>query len=100
MALVDLPNNIGIDNPHASKIFPADAIKRAKFIKEGLGSSGSGAYTHSQGAFIFREEICRFIEKRDGLQKGDADPNCIFMTNGASSGIGMILNVLIADNSW
>jgi alanine transaminase len=99
LALVDLPNNIGIDNPHASKMFPADAIKRAKLIKEGLGSCGSGAYTHSQGAFIFRKEICRFIEKRDGLQKGDTDPNCIFMTNGASSGIGMILNVLIADDS-
>ena len=48
---------------------------------------------------MFREEICRFIERRDGLPEGAADPNNIFMTNGASSGIEMILNALIADSS-
>ena len=48
---------------------------------------------------MFREEICRFIERRDGLPEGAVDPNNIFMTNGASSGIEMILNALIADSS-
>lgn len=99
LALVDLPDEMGVDNPHVSEMFPADAIARARIIKSGLDSHGSGAYTHSQGPLMFREEICRFIEERDGLEEGDADPTCIFMTNGASSGIGMILNVLIADSS-
>jgi aspartate/methionine/tyrosine aminotransferase len=99
MALVDLPMEGGIDHPIVSSMFPADAIERAKLVKEGLGGHGSGAYTHSQGPMMFREEICRFIEERDGLEKGAAIENNIFMTNGASAGIEMILNALIADPS-
>ena len=52
---------------------------------------------------MFQREICNFIRERDGMEEGvgcDDDPNCIFMTNGASSGIEMILNALIADSSW
>lgn len=99
MALVDLPDEVGIDHPTVSKMFPADAIERAKMIKKGLDGHGSGAYTHSQGPLLFREEICRFIEKRDGLKEGASDPKSIFMTNGASSAIEMILNALIADRN-
>jgi len=99
MALVDLPLEDGIDHPSVATMFPADAIERAKQVKEGLGGHGSGAYTHSQGPLMFREEICRFIEKRDGLEEGAAVENNIFMTNGASSGIEMILNALIADSN-
>lgn len=99
MALSDLPEEQGIDSKFAKKMFPKDAIDRARKIKEALGGHGTGAYTHSQGPLLFRKEICRFIEERDGLKEGDADPEQIFMTNGASSGIDMILNALIADSS-
>eukprot|EP00557_Chaetoceros_sp_GSL56_P004490 CAMPEP_0176500632 /NCGR_PEP_ID=MMETSP0200_2-20121128/13682_1 /TAXON_ID=947934 /ORGANISM="Chaetoceros sp., Strain GSL56" /LENGTH=480 /DNA_ID=CAMNT_0017899367 /DNA_START=378 /DNA_END=1820 /DNA_ORIENTATION=+ len=99
MALVDLTDEVGVNHPLAKKLFPQDAIERARLIKKGLGDNGSGAYTHSQGPLMFREEICRFIEKRDGLEEGDINPNNIFMTNGASSGIEMILNALIADST-
>ena len=99
MALVDLPDEVGVDHPLAKKMFPQDAIERARLIKNGLGNHGSGAYTHSQGPLMFREEICRFIEKRDGLEEGSVEPNNIFMTNGASSGIEMVLSALIADST-
>lgn len=99
MALVDLPDEVGIDHPTVSKMFPGDAIERARLIKKSLDGHGSGAYTHSQGPLPFREEICRFIEERDGLEMGASDPSCIFMTNGASSAIEMILNALIADKT-
>lgn len=99
MALVDLPDEVGVDHPMAKELFPEDTIERARKIKIALDGHGSGAYTHSQGPLLFRKEICDFIEKRDGLKPGSCDPSSIFMTNGASSGIEMILNALIANSS-
>jgi alanine transaminase len=99
LALTDLPDEQGVNNKFVTKMFPKDAIQRAKDIKKALGGHGTGAYTHSQGPIAFRKDICSFIEERDGLEEGSADPDTIFMTNGASSGIEMILNALIADES-
>lgn len=96
LALVDLPDSEGIDHPNAESMFPTDAIERAREIKIGLNGVGTGAYSHSQGARCFREDIVKFIEKRDGGVKSDVDK--IFMTNGASSGIGMVLTALIKDS--
>jgi len=96
MALVDLPEDQGINHPAAKKMFPADAIARAKEMKEQLDGYGTGAYTHSKGVQAFREHIAEFITNRDG---GVAtDPEDIFLTNGASAGIAMILNALLANN--
>ncbi len=103
LALTDLPDDVGIKNRAVRKMFPRDAIERAASIKKALGGHGTGAYTHSQGPLEFRKEICNFIKERDGMVDADGnadDPDCIFMTNGASSGIEMILNALIADSSW
>jgi len=114
LALADLPQDVGVNSKFASKLFPSDAIRRAKAIKAALGGHGTGAYTHSQGPLVFRKEICDFIRERDfgdvckDSGSGDdseidgcveGDPDCVFMTNGASSGIEMILNALIADSS-
>ena len=98
LALVDLPNEVGVDHPEASKLFPGDAIRRAKEIKAGLGGGGTGAYSHSQGARCFREDVAAFIEERDGGVS--CDPENLFLTNGASSAISMILQTLIADSTW
>ena len=95
MALVDLNSENGIDHPDASKLFPADAIRRAREIKAACGSSG--AYSHSKGIKALREDVAQFIHERDGYP---ADPEEIFLTNGASAGIVMILNALIADTTW
>lgn len=98
LALVELPEQVGVDNPLASKLFPGDAIRRAKEIKQGLKGMGTGAYTNSRGAKCFRDDIAAYIEKRDGGVP--CDPEDIFMTNGASSGIQMILMTLMADETW
>ena len=99
MALCNLPDEVGIDNPDAAKLFPQDVIERAREIKQhALQNHGTGAYSHSQGAMPFREDIAKFIEKRDGGVK--SDPNNMFMTNGASTAIDMILQTLLADETW
>jgi len=97
MALVDLPDEVGVDHPQAKRLFPADAIRRAKHIKKCLGGHGSGAYSHSKGVRCFRDEVVEFIENRDG--GAPSDPESIFLTNGASNAITMILHALIANKS-
>mmetsp|Transcript_6808 Transcript_6808/g.10765 ORF Transcript_6808/g.10765 Transcript_6808/m.10765 type:complete len:542 (+) Transcript_6808:163-1788(+) len=96
LALADLPNEMGIDHPAASHLFPPDAIRRAREVKEALNGVGTGAYSHSQGPQKFRQDIADFLLKRDGVPAVFKD---IFMTNGASAGINMILSCLIADST-
>eukprot|EP00927_Polykrikos_kofoidii_P044439 TRINITY_DN38402_c0_g1_i1.p1 TRINITY_DN38402_c0_g1~~TRINITY_DN38402_c0_g1_i1.p1 ORF type:complete len:444 (+),score=69.81 TRINITY_DN38402_c0_g1_i1:181-1332(+) len=54
-----------------------------------------GAYTHSQGLPVVRAEVARFIEQRDGEPSGSVDPNAIFLTNGASDGVRMLMTALV-----
>jgi alanine transaminase len=98
LALVDLPDEMGVDHPDVDKLFPDDAIQRAREIKQGLGGHGSGAYSHSKGVKLFREDVAAFIEKRDGGVF--ADPENIFLSNGASDAIKNVLTALISDSSW
>ncbi|GMH98109.1 hypothetical protein TrST_g10782 [Triparma strigata] len=97
MALVDLPDDVGVDNPNVSKLFPQDAVERAKELKSYMGGCGTGAYSHSQGIRGIREEVAEFIEKRDGGIK--CNPDDLFLTNGASTGIGHILTACISGPS-
>ena len=46
-----------LDEPNASKIFPKDALVRAREYLDAIGSTG--AYTESQGAAIFRDQIAK-----------------------------------------
>jgi len=97
LALVDLPKELGIDHPDATKLFPSDAIDRAREIKDSMAHGSSGCYSHSKGISKFRDEVAAFVTKRDqGLY---TDPEDIYLTNGASAGIVMVLNSLIADPS-
>jgi aspartate/methionine/tyrosine aminotransferase len=96
IALVELPDEV-LDDPNTAKLFPPDAIRRAKEIKIGLKGMGTGAYTHSKGAKCFRDDIAHFIQERD--EGVPCDPEDIFMTNGASAGITMILQALMADET-
>jgi len=97
MALADLPSSVGIDHPNVCDMFPEDCVRRARSIKEALNGHGTGAYTHSQGPKVFRDEIARFIERRDQLPSHSISSDSIFMTNGASSAIHMILTALISN---
>lgn len=84
-----------LDNPNATKIFPSDAIARARnyltHIKGGLG-----AYSDSKGNPYIRREVANFIEKMSG---GISNPDNIFLANGASECCRLALKVLIRGSS-
>ncbi len=73
--------------------FPADAVETARLIAS-ESRYGLGAYTESKGMLFVRRAVARFIEERDGIS---ADPESIYLTDGASKGVQTILRLLIAD---
>ena len=98
MALCNLPDETGIMNPEIHKIFNEDVITRVREIrKDDMDGKGTGSYSHSQGHPWFREDIAAFLKERDGGVPASADD--IFMTNGASKGIEMVLETLLADET-
>lgn len=99
MALLQLPDALGIDHPNASQLFPEDAIERARSMKAAMDGCGIGAYTHSKGVRQFRKDVARFIEQRDGAKPGSVDIESIFLTAGASEAITMIMTALIRDSN-
>ena len=93
LAAVDCPSML--EKPGIENILPPDVIARAKWLTSKI-KGGTGAYSHSQGIEAIRRHVAEFIEKRDGHICRAAD---IFLTNGASAGIQMMLQALIADKS-
>ena len=73
-------------------LFPADAVARAEKYTSKIGG-GIGAYTNSQGLTVVRQEVADFITARDGV--GPADPESIFLTDGASAGVRMVYSTMI-----
>ena len=62
--------------------------------------TGMGAYTESKGPSFIREAIARYIDRRDGAGSPvavSANPDNIFLTNGASEGARFVIETLIAD---
>jgi len=80
--------------PEAEKLFAKDAIQRAKFMLERI-PGGIGAYSHSQGYPFARQMIADFIAKRDGYP---ANPDDLYMYNGASPGIQHVLRLLVRNS--
>lgn len=76
-------------------MFPEDVVERAKEYRTIIGPSGTGAYTHSQGILGFREHVAEYIQNRDGYP---SYPGNIFLTNGASNAIAMVLQGMLASN--
>ena len=70
--------------------FPEDVIARAK--KHMKSTPSMGAYTESKGLPSVRDEICEFLEKRDGVK---GDPNTLFLTNGASEAAKLFLSCIM-----
>lgn len=60
------------------------------------GLSSMGAYSHSQGASVFREDVAKWFERRDGFP---CDVSTIFLTDGASSGIRLALELLLSSKN-
>jgi aspartate/methionine/tyrosine aminotransferase len=96
LALCDLPAVNGVDHPSAPLLFSADVLERAREMREIVGPSGTGAYTNSQGLVGIRQHVAAYIQDRDGHPAFEGD---IFLTDGASSAIEMVLNALIAHDT-
>ncbi len=65
----------------------------------GLTSTGTGGYTESAGFAFIRQAIARFINQRDDVAESAAnaaDPDHIFLTNGASVAAKHILEMMIS----
>jgi alanine transaminase len=77
-------------------IFPADVEERAQTLLKEIVSTG--AYSHSKGISSIRQSVCKFIKQRDGL-KTDVDPENIFLSNGASTSIQLLLSLLLRNGS-
>lgn len=93
LALVIAPSLM--DNPNVGKLFPSDVILRAKEILSYM-PNGLGAYSDSRGVAGIRKEVADYIAGRDGFP---CDPDMIYLTDGASPAVKLILNSLIRDAS-
>lgn len=96
LALCDLPAQCGVDHPNIDQLFPKDVVERAREYREIIGPSGTGAYTHSQGVLGLRKHVADYVQQRDGYK---SYPGNIFLTNGASTAISMVLQGLLASNT-
>ncbi|CBZ52615.1 Aminotransferase, related [Neospora caninum Liverpool] len=74
--------------------FPSDVVARSRRYLHAMVSAG--AYTHSQGLPLFRQDIAAWLERRDGIP---TDPDNIFLTDGASSGIRLAMELLLCDQN-
>jgi aspartate/methionine/tyrosine aminotransferase len=73
--------------------FPADAVAAARAFIAG-SKHGIGAYSDSKGVRFVRDAVADFIKARDSIA---ADPEAIYLTDGASKGVQTALRILIAD---
>ncbi|AEE35307.1 alanine aminotransferase 2 [Arabidopsis thaliana] len=73
-----------LDESETHGLFSTDSIDRAWRILDHIPGRATGAYSHSQGIKGLRDVIAAGIEARDGFP---ADPNDIFLTDGASPAV-------------
>nr|KYP43628.1 Alanine aminotransferase 2 [Cajanus cajan] len=90
LALCDHPTIL--DKSETQGLFSADAIERAWQIVDQIPGRATGAYSHSQGVKGLRDTIAAGISERDGFP---ANPDDIFMTDGASPAVHNMMQLLI-----
>uniref|UniRef100_A0A8C5EL42 alanine transaminase n=1 Tax=Gouania willdenowi TaxID=441366 RepID=A0A8C5EL42_GOUWI len=73
--------------------FPEDAKQRARRILAACGGHSIGAYSASQGIECIRQDVSRYIEKRDGGIP--SNPDNIYLSTGASDAIVTMLKLLV-----
>lgn len=87
-------------HPLRDQDFMTDEVLSLSELIISQSKTGTGAYTESKGFRFVREAIADFINQRDGVQpdeKAAADPDSIFLTNGASQGVKFVIDTLIAN---
>lgn len=88
LALCEYPPLIDV----GASLFPDDVRETARKLLAG-SRHGMGAYSESKGIRVVRDAVVDFIRNRDGI---DADPESIFLTDGASKGAQSALQILIS----
>ena len=88
LALCQYPDLI----ERGADLFPTDVRDTARRILEGT-RYGLGAYSDSKGVRFVRDAVAAFIRERDGIE---ADPEAIYLTDGASKGVQTALRLLIS----
>ena len=88
------------ERPELRAAFAPDALERAARYRAMLPGGSVGAYTDSRGVPGIREEVARFIERRDGGAAGEGgagrvEAGDVFLTNGASAGVCRVFTVLL-----
>uniref|UniRef100_A0A8C7VJK6 Alanine aminotransferase 1 n=3 Tax=Oncorhynchus TaxID=8016 RepID=A0A8C7VJK6_ONCMY len=74
--------------------FPEDAKNRARRILQACGGGSLGAYSASSGIEVIRQDVAKYIEKRDsGIP---SNPDDIYLSTGASDAIVTMLKLLTA----
>ncbi|XP_062835933.1 alanine aminotransferase 1 [Anolis carolinensis] len=74
--------------------FPEDAKEKARRLLAACGGDSIGAYSASPGIDLIRQDVARFIERRDGGIP--CNPENIFLSTGATSAIVTILKLLVS----
>jgi len=93
------------ENPYSDlrekDFIPEEILALSEDILAKTGK-GVGAYTESKGYYFVREAVADFINKRDDFAPESdlaADPEHIFLTDGASDGAKRVLDLLIAEKT-
>jgi aspartate/methionine/tyrosine aminotransferase len=94
LSLVNSPLLLDKSAKLADLGFHHDSIIRAQEIMK-LNPIGLGAYSQSAGMPFIRTAVAEFITRRDSIP---ASPKTIFITDGASKGVDLILNAFISKN--
>ncbi len=81
------------------KLYPTDVLAKAEYFLQHSTGNGVGAYTASNGPLFIRQAIANFIDKRDkdATKFTPANPEHIFITNGASEAAKYVLDLLITN---
>ncbi|KXZ46718.1 hypothetical protein GPECTOR_41g683 [Gonium pectorale] len=93
LALCECPQLLS--HPNIRELFPEDVIARAQLLSKAI-PGGLGAYSESAGALIIRQLVAASIARRDGYP---ADPDNIYMTDGASPAVHYMMDLLLRDRS-
>jgi len=99
LSLLEFPERIRTERNRSEQSISDYVLDYAESFLENM-ETGMGAYTDSKGPLFIRESIAKYIDNRDANSPNGiipANPEHIFLTDGASEGAKNILELLITD---
>lgn len=97
LSLLEEPNRIKIERNNQDSHLSDYVLDYAENFLEKM-ETGMGAYTDSKGPLFIREAVAKYIDARDAKSPEGilhANPEHIFLTDGASEGAKNVLELLI-----